>query len=105
MPLAKLVRPDDAAAIQELAAAKIGFHKDETSGLVDRLDGSFRMTDALMAHVAKLPNLVQLKLSLSNVGDAGLAHVSNLTGLKELLLNESKVTDASLAHLEKLTVA
>jgi hypothetical protein len=95
-------RQDDPAAIAALAAAGIRCDKDAVTGLVTRVDGSFRMNDALMAHLAKLPGLVELKLSFSEVTDAGLAHIKDLTELRELILNQTKVTDAGLANLAKL---
>jgi hypothetical protein len=102
-PKLPAVKADDAAAVAALAAAKIGLHKDKDSGQVEQVDGSFRMTDSLLVHVAKLSGVVRLKLSLSNVSDAGLMHIAEMTSLKELILNETKVTDAGIAHLEKLT--
>jgi hypothetical protein len=94
---------DDAKAIAALVAAGIRCEKDPEGGRVTRVDGSFRMTDALMAHVAKLPGLVHLKLSFADVSDAGLAHAKDLGELEELILNQTKVTDAGIVHLEKLT--
>ena len=93
---------DDAKAVAALVAAGIRCDKDTDGGRVTRVDGSFRMTDSLMAHVAKLPGLVHLKLSFAEVSDAGLAHVKDLTQVEELILNQTKVSDAGLAHLEKL---
>ena len=93
---------DDAGAIAALAAAGIRTEKGTDSGLVARLDGSFRMTDAMMPHVAKLPGLAYLKLSFSDITDAGLANLKNASALKELILNETAVTDAGLAHLAGL---
>jgi hypothetical protein len=94
---------DDEKAVAALVAAGIRCDKESEGGRVTRVDGSFRMTDALMARVAKLPGLVHLKLSFAEVTDAGLAHVKDLTQLEELILNQTKVTDAGVAHLEKLT--
>jgi hypothetical protein len=93
---------DDAKAIAALVAAGIRCDKDSEGGRVTRVDGSFRMTDALMAHVAKLPAVVELKLSFTNVTDSGLAHVKDLAELEELMLNQTKISGKGLAHLEKL---
>jgi hypothetical protein len=93
---------NDPAAVSALAAAGIRCDKDANTGLVTRIDGSFRMTDALMPHVAKLPGLNHLKLSFAEITDVGLTHVKDLTDLRELILNQTKVTDAGFAHLEKL---
>ncbi len=93
---------DDATAIAALAAAGIRGEPDAETGLITRLDGSFKMTDKLMPHVSKLRGLVRLQLSFSEVTDAGLAHVAELSGLTELILNQTKVTDAGLVHLAKL---
>jgi hypothetical protein len=97
------VAKDDAKAVAALVAAGIRCEKDSEGGRVTRVDGSFRMTDAVMAHVSKLPGLVQLKLSFAEVSDAGLEHVKDLTQLEELMLNQTKITDAGVAHFEKLT--
>ena len=94
---------DDPTAISALSAAGIRCDKDRATGRVTRIDGSFRMTDALMAHIAKLTGVMYLKVSFSDVTDAGLANVKELTGLRELILNETKVTDAGMANLAKLT--
>jgi hypothetical protein len=94
---------DDAKAVAALVAAGIRCDKDPESGRVVRVDGSFRMTDALMAHVAKLHGLTHLKLSFAEVTDAGLAHLRDLGRLEELMLNQTKVTDNGLAYLETLT--
>lgn len=93
---------DNPAAVAALTAAGIRCENDAVTGLVTRVDGSFRMTDALMPHVAKLPALVHLKLSFADVTDTGLTHVKDLTGLRELILNQTKVTDTGLAQIEKL---
>jgi hypothetical protein len=99
----KTVKPDSTAAIQALTAAQIKCDKNPDTGLIERVDGSFKMTDALMEHVAKLPNVAVLKLSFSNVKNDGLAHIKELAGLRELILNETKVTDFGIAHLAGLT--
>jgi hypothetical protein len=93
---------DDAKAVAALVAAGIRCDKEPESGRVVRVDGSFRMTDALMAQVAKLYGLTQLKLSFAEVTDAGLVHVKDLGRLEELMLNQTKITDKGLAHLETL---
>jgi hypothetical protein len=102
-PPAPVAAKDDAKAIAALVAAGVRCDKDSESGRVTRVDGSFRMTDALMAHVAKLPGLVHLKLSFAEVTDAGLAQVKELGHLEELILNQTKISNAGLAHLEKLS--
>jgi hypothetical protein len=86
-------------AVKALEAAGIKCEKDSQSGQVTRIDGSFRMTNELMKHVAQLRGVVVLKLSFSDVTDEGLAHVKDLSGLEELILNETKVGDEGVAHL------
>jgi hypothetical protein len=93
---------DDAAALAALAKAGIRCDKDPATGLVHRVDGSFRMTDAQLASVAKLPGVTDLKLSYSEVTDAGLESIQKCTSLVELSLNGTKITDAGLAHLTAL---
>jgi len=96
-------KSDSDAAIKALEAAGVKCEKDSETGQVKRIDGSFRMTDELMLHVARLPNVVVLKISFSDVTDEGLAHVKDLSGLRELILNETKVTDSGIEHLDALS--
>jgi hypothetical protein len=95
----KKSKAETEVAIKALEAAGIRCEKDSQSEKVTRIDGSFRMTNELLKHVAKLRGVVVLKLSFSDVTDEGLAHVKDLSGLEELILNETKVGDDGVAHL------
>ena len=72
------------------------------------------MTDACLAHVAKLENLKYLWVgcwSSSPISDAGLKHVAKLRGLEQLKIGGTGITDkgvrhiAGLANLKELNLA
>jgi Leucine-rich repeat (LRR) protein len=63
---------------------------------------STRVTDASLAHLAKLPNLQVLVLAQTSITDAGMVHLAQLTNLEELHLAGTKVTDAGLNRLRSL---
>jgi hypothetical protein len=46
------------------------------------------VTDAGLAHLARLTSLQELNLESTQVTDAGLAHLAGLTSLQELDLSE-----------------
>ena len=62
------------------------------------------ITDAELAQlVAENPETTRLDLSdCDQITDAGLAHVAKLSNLTVLDLRGSSITDAGLAHLAKL---
>lgn len=64
---------------------------------------STKITDAGLAHLAKLTALKSLYLNDTRIKDAGLAHLAKLTGLQRLDLDSTRITGAGLAHLAKLT--
>jgi Leucine-rich repeat (LRR) protein len=53
------------------------------------------ITDAGVAHLAKLPKLEELELQSTSVTNAGLVHLEGMKNLKFLCLGGSKVTDTS----------
>lgn len=62
-------------------------------------------TDASMARIGQLTNLISLNLSNQPVTDAGLQNLQGLQNLETLFLNNLNLTDAGLAnvqHLQKL---
>ena len=61
-----------------------------------------KITDAGLANVGKMPSLTRLHLELTGVGDAGLAHLKSLANLEYLNLYGTQVTDAGLEHLKGL---
>ncbi|NCO56879.1 MAG: hypothetical protein COW73_05250 [Nitrospirae bacterium CG18_big_fil_WC_8_21_14_2_50_70_55] len=62
------------------------------------------VTDATLASFAAgLPELRFLSLADTRVTDAGLAHVARLTGLHELHLDNTPISDAGVAQLAPLT--
>jgi hypothetical protein len=58
-----------------------------------------KITDAGLAHVAKMTKLKELRLDNTGITDAGLARLKGLAQLEYLNVYGSKVTDAGLAHL------
>ena len=62
-----------------------------------------RVTDAGLAHLAKLTQLKILTLAGQPVTDAGLAHLSELTSLKEVGFAGTRITGTGFAHLRKST--
>ena len=61
------------------------------------------ITDAVLAHLAGLTSLQELKISLPGITDDGFAHVGKLTGLRVLEIFNTDVNDAGLARLKGLT--
>ncbi len=61
-----------------------------------------KITDAGLANVGKLTSLTRLHLELTGIGDAGLAHLKSLANLEYLNLYGTQVTDAGLEHLKGL---
>ncbi len=88
----------DQAATWPASAPAILANRIRAAGL----QGS-QFTDAGLAHLKGLTNLVVLHLWATQVTDAGLEHLTGLTMLKRLNLFETQVTDAGLVHLKGLT--
>lgn len=61
------------------------------------------VTDATLAILKDVANLVQLNLRGTKITDAGLAQLKTLSNLLELHLENTAVTDAGLANLKNLT--
>ncbi|MBI3416149.1 MAG: hypothetical protein HY043_12695 [Verrucomicrobia bacterium] len=61
------------------------------------------VTDATLAILKDIANLVQLNLRGTKITDAGLANLKGLSNLLELHLENTAVTDAGLANLKNLT--
>lgn len=97
-------------ADQQKAADAIAAH----GGLVlrvaantDTLDVLFNLsgkpgTDAAVAHVKALPNVIKLNLAGTDITDKGVAEIAGLKALTELHLERTKITDAALASLKGL---
>jgi hypothetical protein len=62
-----------------------------------------KITDAALAHLAGLTNLISLKVTGIPITGAGLMHLKGLTNLGVLRLDYTRVTDAGLAHLKGLS--
>ena len=80
-------------------ASDLAFLKELTH--LRRLNLPEDVTDEGLAHVAGLPNLVELIVSGKQVTDAGLVHLYELSKLQDLYLYDTKVTEAGLARLKK----
>jgi|GEM_PF-2855250 len=64
----------------------------------------YAVTDDMVAQFSKLPKLTHLELSMCpQVTDAGVAHLKGMPQLLFLSLAETKVTDAGMLHLAGLT--
>jgi uncharacterized membrane protein/YHS domain-containing protein len=61
-----------------------------------------RITDASMALIARMPNLMRLDLRETEVTDAGVAALAGHKRLAELVLPRTKLTDAAVPSLLKL---
>ena len=61
-----------------------------------------QITDAGLAHIAKLNNLTSLHLGGTQVTDAGLAYISGLNSLTSLHLGGTQITGVGLAHVARL---
>lgn len=60
-----------------------------------------RITDAEVAHLARLTNLETLDLSQTELTDAAVDTLSKLTSLKRLTLTQTKISEAGTARLRK----
>ena len=61
------------------------------------------LTDAELANVAKLGNVVELNLRDTKITSAGLVHLKGLAKLTRLHLERTNVGDEGIANLTKLT--
>jgi hypothetical protein len=61
------------------------------------------VTDAGLAHIAKLEKLEALYLDGANITDEGLAHLRGLKHLSGLAMDSPNVSDAGMLHLAGLT--
>jgi hypothetical protein len=62
-----------------------------------------RITDAGLAALRDLPNLLGLDLNYTNIGDPGLEHVKALPRLQELRLSHTRVGNAGVDTIRGLT--
>ncbi|HZV36684.1 MAG TPA: c-type cytochrome domain-containing protein [Verrucomicrobiae bacterium] len=70
--------------------------------LVDLNLGGTKITDAGLQNIAKLTNLISLHLELTGITDKGLAHLKHLDHLAYLNLYGTSVTDKGLDDLKSL---
>jgi len=61
------------------------------------------VTDAHMAHLARLTDLEYITLCRAEITDNGLAHLKDLTKLEYLVIVSPHITDAGLVHLRGLS--
>lgn len=61
------------------------------------------LTDAGLAQLKNVPNLIDLNLGGTKVTDAGLKTVGSIKSIQRLNLNNTKITDAGLASLKGLS--
>ena len=60
------------------------------------------ITDAGLARIARMRNLIQLRLASEKVTDAGLACLEELEELRHLHLIDMPISDTGLVHLHEL---
>src|SRR5947209_18517611 len=83
-----------------------GSYKIEGEGADRRVLVDLRftaVTDADLARLRPLKDLVTLRLFNTAITDAGLAHLAEFKRLRALSLNDTRVTDARLARLKGLS--
>lgn len=64
--------------------------------------GGTGVTDAGLAHLARMPNLTRLHLERTRITDAGLERLAGLADLEYLNLYGTEISDAGLDPLQKL---
>jgi len=101
-PPAKVAPPDPAiiAKIEQMGG-RVG----PIAQTDPRLEVSLRMvgnslTDAALAPLSGLKNVIRLDLGHTGVTDAGLAHLKGWTDVTELHLEQTRITDRGLAFLK-----
>jgi cbb3-type cytochrome oxidase cytochrome c subunit len=97
--------PADPAIVAKIE--KAGGSVREIAQSDPRLDVDFHLkgsavTDAAIAPLAGLKNVLQLHLGKTSVTDAGLAYIKGLKDLTDLHLEETKITDRGLVNLKEL---
>jgi mono/diheme cytochrome c family protein len=97
--------PPDPAVVAKIE--KAGGSVREIAQSDPRLDVDFHLkgsavTDAAIAPLATLKNVLQLNLGKTSVTDAGLVHIKAMKDLTDLHLEETKITDRGLAQLKEL---
>lgn len=103
------ITPAESAAVQKLEQAGVLTMRLAQNINYLRADFSLRgkpVTDAELALLKNMPNLVELSLANTDLTDAGTVHLKTLKNLTRLQLQNTKITDAALANfkgLEKLT--
>jgi hypothetical protein len=103
---AEAVRAGQSDTIR-LVRAPVG---DADLSALDGLEDSLRrinlshtsISDAGLARIAGMHELIQLRLASDRVTDAGLEHLPDLTELRHLHLIDMPISDAGLAHLHGL---
>lgn len=68
-----------------------------------RIERSPKITDAGIAHVARLKDLRDLQLLGTSIGDDGVSHLTRLSRLEHLSLSSKHMTGAGLESLGRLT--
>src|SRR5688572_30816761 len=96
---AMTVAPDPASRIAELGGS-IRYNDARSIVAVDLHETT--VTDADLAVLRELPDLVELDLRKTTIGDAGLVHVATLRKLRSLNVFRTKMTDRGLGQLTTL---
>jgi len=98
----------DRSRISEFGRLDAGLLTDATLARIGRLDqlielnlGNHRISDAGLKSLEGLDRLENLELTETDISDIGLESLKNLKGLKSLDLSGTKVTASGVAEFEK----
>lgn len=76
--------------------------RNGTMSVTARNIGAPRITDAGIAHIAKMPNLKFLNIGQSQISDHGCSVLAQSPSLQILALTETKISDSGLAAIAAL---
>ncbi|HSG70917.1 MAG TPA: hypothetical protein VLA12_10905, partial [Planctomycetaceae bacterium] len=82
---------DDPAAVAALKERFVRLVQDSAGITIKAYAEDFPVTDADLVHFAKLPSLIDLRLTGPEITDAGLKHLSGLTELQILGLTNTGI--------------
>lgn len=87
----------------EKAGGRVAAIAQNDAHLEVNLQQGEAITDALLANVSGLKDVVTLNLGKTKITDAGLEQIKGMTTLTRLHLEETKITDKGLTSLKALT--
>lgn len=102
MPAVGAPDPAAVAQLEKLGAVVTPIAQGDNHLDVNLHTSGSAVTDASLAVLAKLPNIINLDLGGTSISDAGLVNLKGLKSLTRLHLEGTKVTDAGLVNVEGL---